>query len=51
MLLPGQLSRVTRRFDQPGEYPMMCHEYCGIGHHIMGGKIIVVPRAQWAAGQ
>jgi cytochrome c oxidase subunit II len=51
MLLPGQLSRVTRRFDKPGEYAMMCHEYCGIAHHTMGGKIIVVPRAQWAAGQ
>ena len=51
MLLPGQLSRVTRRFDKPGEYVMMCHEYCGIAHHTMGGKIIVVPRAQWAAEQ
>ena len=45
MLLPGLLSRVTRRFDEPGEYPMMCHEYCGIGHHLMGGKIIVDPRS------
>jgi len=45
MLLPGLLSRVTRRFDEPGEYPMMCHEYCGIGHHLMGGKIIVDSRS------
>jgi cytochrome c oxidase subunit II len=45
MLLPGQLSRVTARFDKPGEYPMMCHEYCGIAHHTMGGKIIVEPRS------
>jgi cytochrome c oxidase subunit II len=45
MLLPGQLARVTARFDKPGEYPMMCHEYCGIAHHTMGGKIIVEPRS------
>ena len=45
MLLPGQVARVTARFDRPGEYPMICHEYCGIAHHTMGGKIIVEPRS------
>jgi cytochrome c oxidase subunit 2 len=45
MLLPGQIARVTTRFDRPGEYPMICHEYCGIAHHTMGGKIIVEPRS------
>ncbi|MBM3219031.1 MAG: cytochrome C oxidase subunit II [Candidatus Rokubacteria bacterium] len=45
MLLPGQIARVTVRFDRPGEYPMICHEYCGIAHHTMGGKIIVEPRS------
>jgi cytochrome c oxidase subunit 2 len=43
MLLPGQVARVTVRFDRPGEYPMICHEYCGIAHHTMGGKVIVEP--------
>jgi cytochrome c oxidase subunit II len=33
------------RFDRPGEYPMICHEYCGIAHHTMSGKIIVEPRS------
>ena len=33
MLLPGQLAHVTARFDTPGEYPIICHEYCGIAHH------------------
>jgi cytochrome c oxidase subunit II len=42
MLLPGQIARVTKRFDQPGEYPMFCHEYCGIAHR---GKVIVEPRS------
>ena len=45
MLLPGQVSKVTARFDRPGEYAMVCHEYCGIAHHTMWGKIIVEPRS------
>ena len=44
MLLPGQVARVTARFDRPGEYPFVCHEYCGIAHHTMWGKVIVEPR-------
>jgi cytochrome c oxidase subunit 2 len=44
MLLPGQVARVRARFDRPGEYPMICHEYCGIAHHTMWGKVIVEPR-------
>jgi len=45
MLIPGQISRVTARFDRVGEYFIACHEYCGIAHHIMGGKVIVEPRS------
>ncbi len=41
MLIPGQVARVTARFDRPGEYPFVCHEYCGIAHHAMWGKVIV----------
>jgi len=44
MLLPGQVTRVTARFDTPGEYPIICHEYCGIAHHAMAGRVIVEPR-------
>jgi cytochrome c oxidase subunit 2 len=40
MLLPGQIAHV----DTPGEYPIICHEYCGIAHHTMAGTIIVEPR-------
>lgn len=45
MLLPGQISKITARFDKPGEYPFYCHEYCGIAHHTMWGKVIVEPRS------
>ncbi len=41
MLIPGQISRLTYRFRKPGEYLIICHEYCGAGHHNMYGKIIV----------
>lgn len=41
MLIPGQISRNTYRFDEPGEYLIICHEYCGSGHHTMFGKVIV----------
>lgn len=43
MLIPGQISRNTYRFDEPGEYLLICHEYCGLGHHTMAGRIIVEP--------
>ena len=41
MLIPGQVGRVTYTFDEPGEHLIVCHEYCGIGHHNMWGKVVV----------
>lgn len=41
MLLPGRVARATRQFNKPGEYLFVCHEYCGIAHHTMFGKVIV----------
>ena len=51
MLVPGQVARTTVRFDEPGEHPFVCHEYCGAAHHTMFGKLVVedspaVPQAQ-----
>lgn len=43
MLIPGQISRNSYRFTEPGEYLLICHEYCGLGHHTMYGRIIVEP--------
>jgi cytochrome c oxidase subunit 2 len=28
---------------QTGEFQVLCNEFCGIGHHFMVGKVIVVP--------
>lgn len=44
MLIPGQISRNTYRFDDPGERLLVCHEYCGIGHHTMAGRFVIEPR-------
>ena len=41
MLIPGQVGRLTHVFREPGEYLLICHEYCGTGHHAMSGKVIV----------
>ncbi len=41
MLIPGQISQNTYRFKEAGEYLIICHEYCGVGHHTMYGKVIV----------
>jgi cytochrome c oxidase subunit 2 len=33
---------VTIKPDQAGEYGIVCNEFCGIGHHLMVGKLYVV---------
>ncbi len=49
MLIPGQISQNTYRFREPGEHLIICHEYCGLGHHTMSGKVIVEGTATAAA--
>ena len=43
MTIPGQISIVTVKFDKPGEHLFVCHEYCGVGHQTMSGKVVVEP--------
>jgi cytochrome c oxidase subunit 2 len=40
-LIPGQVSMATATFRTPGEHLILCHEYCGAGHHVMYGKVNV----------
>ncbi|RME88947.1 MAG: cytochrome C oxidase subunit II, partial [Anaerolineae bacterium] len=42
-VLPGQVSKLTVTFKEPGTYPFICTEYCGAGHAVMSGKVIVTP--------
>jgi cytochrome c oxidase subunit 2 len=41
MVVPGEVSRLTATFDEPGTYNIICHEYCGALHHTMMGQVIV----------
>lgn len=41
MLVPGRITEYSYTFQKPGEYLFVCHEYCGIGHQVMYGKVIV----------
>jgi cytochrome c oxidase subunit 2 len=47
MVIPGQVTEMTVRFDGPTSYGVICNEYCGAGHHTMAGTIEVVPREQF----
>jgi cytochrome c oxidase subunit II len=42
-IVPGQVSHLTFTFDEVGEFPYICTEYCGTGHATMFGTIKVVP--------
>ena len=41
MLIPGLISKLNYRFTKPGEYLLICQEYCGRLHHTMSGKVVV----------
>jgi cytochrome c oxidase subunit 2 len=52
-LLPGNINiQVVPGYDYalkivphtPGEYTILCNEFCGIGHHLMVGKVYVTPQ-------
>lgn len=47
MVIPGQVAEITTRFDEPASYGIVCHEYCGGGHHNMAGSLEVVPAAEY----
>lgn len=44
-VVPGHVIETTHRFTKPGTYHFFCHEYCGAGHHVMGGELIVEPNS------
>lgn len=41
MAVPGWVNEETHIFSKPGEYLLICHEYCGLGHQNMFAKIEV----------
>ncbi len=41
MAVYGAINKTTVKFDKPGVYDIICHEYCGIGHQNMRAQVIV----------
>jgi cytochrome c oxidase subunit 2 len=41
MVVPGYISQFTTVFKTPGEYLIVCNEYCGLSHHLMSARLIV----------
>ncbi|MBI4302044.1 MAG: hypothetical protein HY664_05520 [Chloroflexi bacterium] len=41
VVMPNMTSKLTVRVTKLGEIQILCNEYCGLGHHLMMGKIIV----------
>lgn len=41
MVVPGYVTEFAVTFPEPGEYLIVCNEYCGLAHHVMSGKLIV----------
>lgn len=44
MVVPGFVTQQTTSFPDPGEYPLFCNEFCGLGHDFMWSKLTVVPK-------
>jgi cytochrome c oxidase subunit 2 len=41
MAVPGSVNLAEVTFDEEGEFPVICHEYCGRNHQSMAGKFII----------
>jgi cytochrome c oxidase subunit 2 len=40
-ILPGYDHVLTLTPTSEGEFTIICNEFCGIGHHLMTGRILV----------
>ena len=39
--MPGYVNKLQVRFTEPGDYEVLCLEYCGLAHHGMRAVIKV----------
>ena len=42
MAVPGVVNYARVKFDKPGAYQLLCHEFCGTGHDRMAAELHVV---------
>ena len=40
--MPGYINKVAFVFDEPGQYRVLCMEFCGVGHHDMNDDFEIV---------
>jgi len=53
-LVPGMVTYLWFTPEKLGSYDILCQELCGIGHHVMRGRIVVAEQAEydtWLAKQ
>jgi cytochrome c oxidase subunit 2 len=48
---PGYEHVLTLTPTEAGEFGIICNEFCGIGHHLMAGKIYVTAQQRTAEGK
>jgi cytochrome c oxidase subunit 2 len=47
-VLPGRFTSLWFKADRPGVYRLLCSQFCGLDHSVMGGRFIVMPQADYA---
>lgn len=47
-VVPGRTTSLWFTATAPGEYPILCAEYCGAGHSRMRGRVLAVDHAAYA---
>lgn len=47
MIIPGEIATITVETEEPGQYGIVCSEYCGSGHHDMEASLIVTPQDEF----
>ena len=48
-VLPGRYTEMWFTAEQTGEFPIRCAEFCGTDHSVMGGRLTVMRREDYAA--
>jgi cytochrome c oxidase subunit 2 len=46
-VVPGRYTKIWFTTKVPGDYPLLCAQYCGTGHSVMGARLIVHPRGEF----
>jgi len=47
-VLPDRYTTLWFKADRTGEYDLFCAEYCGTAHSEMIGRVVVMPKAEYA---